>query len=119
MKRSKKLTLTEKIVKKLSREKIISEKVITQVVMHQFNSANDALKNNNTVEISGFGKFTFNLRKANVRLEKLKKFKSDYEEQVEKGLIKEPKREAWIKNKISTLNLTINSLSSKLNNNED
>lgn len=108
----------ETIVKKLSREKIISERVINQVVMHQFNSANEALKNNNTVEISGFGKFTFNLKKANNRLNKLTKFKETYEKQIANGEIKEPKREAWIKNKISTLNLTINSLSSKLNKNE-
>ena len=53
MKKTRKLTLIEKIVKKLSREKIISERVINQVVMHQFNSAHEALKNNNTVERSG------------------------------------------------------------------
>tara|TARA_R110000796_G_scaffold14864_1_gene48141 strand:+ start:512 stop:841 length:330 start_codon:yes stop_codon:yes gene_type:complete len=106
----------EKTVKKLSREKIISEKVINLVVMHQFNSANEALENNFTVELSGFGKFTFNIKKATTRLAKLSKFKDDYEKQIEEGVIKEPKREAWIKNKISTLTLTINSLQSKLNN---
>ena len=88
MKRTKKLTLLQTIVKKLSREKIISERVINQVVMHQFNSANEALKNNNTVEISGFGKFTFNSKKAYKRLEKLKKFKKGYEEGIEKGVYK-------------------------------
>lgn len=119
MKKTKKLTLTEKIVKKLSREKIISERVINQVVMHQFNTAHEALKNNNTVEISGFGKFTFNVKKANKRLDKLKKFKKDYEEGIEKGVYKDEKHKAWIKNKISTLTLTINSLNSKLENNEN
>ena len=116
MKKTKKLTLLQTIVKKLSREKIISERVINQVVMHQFNSANEALKNNNTVEISGFGKFTFNSKKAYKRLEKLKNFKKGYEEGIEKGVYKDEKYKHWIKNKISTLNLTINSLSSKLNN---
>ena len=113
--RSKKLTLSEKIVQTISRDKIISEKVINQVVMHQFNGANDALKNNNTVEISGFGKFTFNIRKANQRLVKLQRFKEGYEKDVAEG-IEQTKKEAWIKNKISTLTLTINSLKSKLNN---
>lgn len=113
--RTKRLTLTEKIVKQISRDKIISENVINQVVMHQFNSANDALKNNNTVEISGFGKFTFNIKKANQRLVKLQGFKEGYEKDVAEG-IEQTKKEAWIKNKISTLTLTINSLKSKLNN---
>ena len=113
--RSKKLTLTEKIVKQISRDKIISEKVINQVVMHQFNGAHDALKDNNTVEISGFGKFTFNVRKANQRLVKLQRFKDGYEKDVAEG-IEQTKKEAWIKNKSSTLTLTINSLKSKLNN---
>ena len=87
--------------------------------MHQFNSANEALKNNNTVEISGFGKFTFNSKKAYKRLDKLKNFKKGYEEGIEKDIYKDEKHKAWIKNKISTLTLTINSLNSKLENNEN
>ena len=105
-------------MKKLSREKILSETVINQVVKHQFDSAHQALKDNNTIEISGFGKFAFNVKKAEKRLEKFKKFKATYERDIAKGKYKEEKHKNWIKNKISTLTLNINSLSSKLNNDE-
>lgn len=87
--------------------------------MHQFNSAHEALRANNTIEISGFGKFIFNTKKAERRLEKLKKFKATYEEGIRNDEYKEKKHKDWIKNKISTLTLDINSLNSKLNKNED
>lgn len=48
-----------------------SEKLIDAVVSHQFQSALQAVKQNNSVEISGFGKFYFNVRKAEKKLERL------------------------------------------------
>lgn len=111
--RLKKLTLKERIIKRLSIDKVIPENVITQVISHQFNSANKALHDNNTVELSGFGKFIFNQRKANVRLKELIKLKKFYEKEVGNG-IEEKKKENFIKNKISTLSSSIESLSLKL-----
>jgi hypothetical protein len=40
------------------------EKVITTVITDQFDQANDALNTNDQVEISGFGKYVFNRKKA-------------------------------------------------------
>lgn len=118
MRRKKKLTTIEEIVKELSIEKVIPEKVINQVVMHQFNSAHDALKNNFSVEISGFGKFLFNTKKAERKLKKLNDIKKAYEKQLAKPDIPE-KKANYIKSKLSGANLTINSLSLKLKSNED
>lgn len=39
-------------------------KTIEAVIENQFSEANKALRDNNTVEISGFGKFIFNTKKA-------------------------------------------------------
>ena len=50
---------------------VVSERVIDQVITHQFNSAEDATKTNNSVEISGFGKFVFNKSKAEKKINKL------------------------------------------------
>lgn len=111
--RLRKLTLKEKIIKKLSMDKIIPENVIVKVISHQFNSANEALNENKTVELSGFGKFIFNTKKANLRLIELEKIKKFYEKEVDQGF-EEKKRENFIKNKISTLTVTINSLKSKI-----
>ena len=47
---------------------VISEKVIDRVITHQFNSAEDATRDKNSIEISGFGKFVFNLAKANAEM---------------------------------------------------
>jgi nucleoid DNA-binding protein len=45
-----------------------SEKVIEAVINHQFQSASLAMRTNNSVELSGFGKFYFNTKKAIKRL---------------------------------------------------
>jgi len=45
-------------------------KIIEAVIDHQMQGANEALKENNTVELSGFGKFIFNIKKAQKKLEK-------------------------------------------------
>jgi nucleoid DNA-binding protein len=58
---------------------VISEKTIDAVVTHQFDSANDALNVNKSVEISGFGKFFFNDKKAVTQYNKLLNIKRTYE----------------------------------------
>ena len=58
---------------------VVPEKTIDAVVTHQFDSANDALKINKSVEISGFGKFYFNDKKALAQYNKLLAIKQAYE----------------------------------------
>jgi nucleoid DNA-binding protein len=59
-------------------DKLISEKTMDVVVSHQFESAIRAMKTNNTVEISGFGKFLFNFKRAEKELNKYEKIKEHY-----------------------------------------
>ena len=56
------------LVRTLAVKMMISEKMIETVVNHQFQSANEAMDTNNSIEISGFGKFYFNEKKAQKRL---------------------------------------------------
>lgn len=42
----------------------IDKDIVDRVVYHQFDKAREALRDNNSVEISGLGKFLFNQRKA-------------------------------------------------------
>jgi hypothetical protein len=58
---------------------VISERIIDQVINHQFDSANDALNTNDTIEISGFGKFLFNNKRALTQYTKLLQMKQAYE----------------------------------------
>ena len=58
------LSIKDWLVRKLSVKMMLSEKLIDTVVTHQFSEANIALSTNHSVEISGFGKFVFNEKKA-------------------------------------------------------
>jgi hypothetical protein len=73
---------------------VISEKIIDAVVTHQFDSANDALNINKSVEISGFGKFYFNNKKAITQYNKLLNIKRTYENALAEENISDTKRNA-------------------------
>jgi hypothetical protein len=73
---------------------VISEKIIDSVVTHQFDSANDALNVNKSVEISGFGKFFFNSKKAITQYNKLLNIKRTYENALADDNITDTKRNA-------------------------
>jgi hypothetical protein len=73
---------------------VISEKIIDSVVTHQFDSANDALNINKSVEISGFGKFFFNDKKAITQYNKLLNIKRTYENALAEENISDTKKNA-------------------------
>lgn len=58
-------------INKVIEDRVISEKIINKVVSHQFDFANEAMHRSNTVEFSGFGKFIFNMTKAEKKMEKI------------------------------------------------
>lgn len=86
------MTVKEWIIKKMSINMVISEKIIDSVVTHQFDSANDALNTNDSLEISGFGKFLFNVKKANTHYNKLLQVKQAYENILADDSITDKKR---------------------------
>ena len=65
------MSVKDYLVRTLAVKMMISEKTIETVINHQFQSANEAMDTNNSIEISGFGKFYFNEKKAKKRLEDL------------------------------------------------
>jgi hypothetical protein len=73
------MTIKEWIIKKMAIKMVVSEKVIEQVINFQFDSANQALSTNDTIEISGFGKFIFNTVKAEKQYAKYLLIKAAYE----------------------------------------
>ena len=62
------MSVKDYLVRTLAVKMMVSEKTIETVVNHQFQSANEAMDTNNSIEISGFGKFYFNEKKAQKRL---------------------------------------------------
>jgi hypothetical protein len=83
---------------------VISEKIIDQVINHQFDSANDALNTNESVEISGFGKFFFNAKKANTHYNKLLQIRQAYENTLADQSITDKKRHSTELRMITVLN---------------
>jgi nucleoid DNA-binding protein len=72
-----------------------SEKTIEAVVNHQFQSTNLAMRTNNSVELSGFGKFFFNGKKAKKKLDSLYDRKVYIEEALKDELLTEQRRKRY------------------------
>jgi hypothetical protein len=73
------LSVREYLVRTMAVKLMVPEKVIDAVVAHQFSEANKAMGNNYSVEISGFGKFLFNHKKAIKKLATLYAQKAHFE----------------------------------------
>jgi nucleoid DNA-binding protein len=96
---------------------VIPEKTIDAVVVHQFDSANDALNVNKSVEISGFGKFYFNNKKALTQYNKLLAIKKAYEKMLLDENITVTKKNT-VEFKLQILESSIKTLKPKINESE-
>ena len=63
------LSVKNFLIRKISTTTMISEKIITSVIDHQFTSLLENMSTCNSLEISGFGKFLFNKNKAIVTMQ--------------------------------------------------
>lgn len=86
------LSMKDYLIRTLAVKMMVPEKTIEAVINDQFNSANEAMKIHNTVEISGFGKFIFNYKKAQKKMEKMLSQKELFESRLNDPSISEQKR---------------------------
>ena len=93
---------------------VISEKTLDAVVTHQFDSANDALNIHKSVELSGFGKFYFNEKKALAQYNKLLAIKNTYEKTLLDENTSDVKRNA-VTLKLQIIETSIKTLKPKIN----
>ena len=107
------MTVKEWIIKRMSINIVVSEKVIDHVITHQFDSANDAVNVHKIVEISGFGKFHFNQKKAQGQYDKLNKIKQAYERMLLDENITETKKNA-VELKLQIIETSIKTLKPKI-----
>lgn len=99
--------MKEWLIRRLAPKLLLSEKTLEAVINHQFQSTNEALLHNKTVEISGFGKFYFNDKKALKRMRKLEDIKAALERQLANPELNEQKkRVAAIKLNATLENIT-------------
>lgn len=107
------MSVKDFLIRKLSVQLMTSEKTIEAVINHQFQSANLALQDNETIEISGFGKFYFNKKKANKKMEKMLSKAALFEKQTNDSSLSEQKRTS-AGNKLANTLLGIENLKPKL-----
>jgi len=113
MKKPQSMSMKEWIIKKMAISMVVSEKIIDSVVTHQFDSANDAVNMYKSVEISGFGKFYFNDKKALAQYNKFLGIKSTYEKMMLEDMT-DVKRNA-LELKMKIIESSIKSLKPKIN----
>ena len=104
MKKPQSMSVKEWIIKKMAISMVVSEKTIDNVVTHQFDSANDALNIHDSIEISGFGKFYFNQKRAQAQYDKYVRIKQSYENMLANDSLSEKKRHSTEQKLISILN---------------
>jgi hypothetical protein len=100
------MSVKDYLIRTLAVKILTSEKTIEAVINHQFQSANEALDLNNSVEISGFGKLFFNNKKAIKRLGALNAKREVMEKMINDDTLPEQKR----KSAQVTLNQTITTI---------
>lgn len=103
----------EWMIKRLSINMVISEKIIDAVINNQFDTANQAILENNSVELSGLGKFVFNVQRANKRMIKYQSLKLFYETSLADENITDSMKHKTQK-RLDTVLININALKNKL-----
>lgn len=86
------MSVKDFLIRTLAVKILTSEKTIEAIVNHQFQSANEAIDLNNSLEIAGFGKFYFNTKKASRRIEALLVKKDILEKVIADETISEQKK---------------------------
>ena len=77
------LSMKDYLVRILAVKMMVPEKTLDAVISHQFQSANEAMLTNKSIEISGFGKFFFNQKKAEKKMLTLIAMKEALEKKIQ------------------------------------
>ena len=107
------LSVKDWIIRNMSTEMRISERILQSVIAHQFSRARDAMETGESIQFSGFGKFVFNRKRA---YKKLGKF-SSIEKIMQRAIDDEntsPQRRASLQFKMGKLKGDISLLKRKL-----
>lgn len=115
MEKPKSLSVKDFLIRKMSVKMLIPEFTLDAVISHQFQSANQAMSTVKSIEISGFGKFLFNDKKAIKKMEKLHSQKALFESLMRDNSLSEQRRNN-AKLKYDTAIMSINALKPKINN---
>lgn len=107
------MSIKEWLIKRLSLKIMQPEKVINCVITHQFDHANDALNLHDSIEISGFGKYIFNRKKAIKKMQVWMDMKEQLETRLSRENISDTTRKS-LESKLEILNINIKILKPRL-----
>ena len=107
------MTVKDGLVRRMSVDMKISESIVHRVIDHQVNSMKKAFDVNNSVEISGFGKFVFNKKKVMRKINGCYEIKKRYEETLNDKTLPERKRVS-VEFKLHKLMLDVEAMKKKL-----
>jgi len=110
------LSVKDYLVRVLAVKMLTSEKTIEAVIDHQYQSANEAMANNCSVEIAGFGKMFFNKKKAIKQMDRLLSYKAIHEQTLLDENITETKRQSLLV-KLDNIQMAIESLKPRIDEN--
>jgi nucleoid DNA-binding protein len=111
------MSVKDYIMRVMSIRENIPLKTIEAIVNNQFEEAHKALKDNYSIEISGFGKWIFNYKKAQKTQEKNFSKARVFTEKLNLPDLTELKRKSW-QNKLDNTLQQIEQLKSKLKKDE-
>lgn len=113
MDKPKSMSVKDYLIRILSVRMNVSKVIVEEVVNFQMQEAHEALKNSNSIEISGFGKFFYNKKKAQKKLEKNITKAAFYTKALESNELTEQKTQSY-KLKLENTLKTIESIKPKL-----
>ncbi len=108
------MSVMQYLIRILSVDVAIPEKIVEAVITHQFKSANEAMDTSKSLEISGFGRFVFNDKKGARKMAQLLKRLEVYSAQLNDNKITDNKREKLTET-IRVIKKQIEQLKTKLN----
>jgi len=107
------MSVKDYLIRILAVKMMVDEKTVEAVVNHQFTSCLEAMKTNDSVELSGFGKMYFNRNKANKKYEKGLSKKAFFQKQVDDESLSPAKRLSAL-NKLNNTILGLENLKPKV-----
>jgi nucleoid DNA-binding protein len=108
------LSIKDFIIRKMSVKMNVPEALLESVINHEFQSALQAMTDCKSVEISGFGKFLFNDKKAVKKMEIMFLQKANLEKIINNESVTDKKRDS-AKAKLKSLMQAIEILKPKIN----
>lgn len=108
------MSVREWLIKTLSQRDFVPETTINAIVTHQYEGAAGAMKKHNSIEISGFGKFYFNEKKADSQMAKCLAQKKAYQNIVDDESTTAKKRHSY-QERLKTVEKNMENLKEKNN----